>query len=235
MSHSIYILVGMLNKCTESGRLIPMKTTASTSKRTRNLEKSRNEILETAFFEIFSRGFQGVSIDEIVKKTSLTKGAFYHHFPTKLDLGYALVEDVITPMILDRWITPLNDYDNPLEGILKQLKTLIGKARPSDLQYGCPLNNLVQEMSPIDQGFKERLQKALTLWIAETDKHLKRAKQAGFLKEDVNTRHVAHFIVMAHEGFFGLLKGLQDPKAFDALYESLKRFFSTIEAGSSKE
>jgi TetR/AcrR family transcriptional regulator, transcriptional repressor for nem operon len=209
---------------------ILMKRKAVGIKKTRDLEKTRREILDVAFLEVFTRGFQGVSVDDIVKKTSLTKGAFYHQFPTKLDLGYALVDDVIKPMIIDRWIKPLEEFENPLEGILKQLKTLIGKADPVQLRLGCPLNNLVQEMSPVDQGFKERLQIALNLWIDEMDKHLKRAKKNGFIKSDVNTRQLSHFVVMAHEGFYGMLKGLDDPKIFDALFDSLKRYFKTIEA-----
>ena len=197
-------------------------------KKTRDLEKSRKEILEIAFMEVFTRGFQGVSVDDIVKKTSLTKGAFYHQFPTKLDLGYALVEEVISPMILERWIGPLENFQNPLDGILKQMKNLIGKTDPAILKLGCPLNNLVQEMSPVDAGFKRRLQTALTLWIDQTDIHLRRAKKAGFIKPEVNTRHVAHFVVMAHEGVYGMLKGLDDPKVFDALYDSMKRYFEMI-------
>jgi len=199
-------------------------------KKTRDLEKSRKEILGVAFMEVFSRGFQGVSVDDIVKKTSLTKGAFYHHFPTKYDLGYALVDEVIKPMIIERWIVPLEEYENPLEGILARLKILIKNADPKELKLGCPLNNLVQEMAPVDPGFHERLQVALNLWIDEMDKQLKRAKKNGYLKSDVNTRQVAHFVVMAHEGFYGMLKGLDDPRAFDALFDSLKRYFQTIAA-----
>lgn len=198
-------------------------------KKTRDLERTKKEILDAAFIEVFSRGFQGVSIDDIVKKTTLTKGAFYHIFPTKLDLGYALVDEVIKPMIIERWINPLNDYENPLEGILKQLKTLIGKAPAEELKLGCPLNNLVQEMAPVDEGFHERLQIALNLWISEMDKQLKRAQKEGFIKKDVNTRQVAHFVVMAHEGFYGMLKGLNDKRAFDALYDSLRIYFEAIQ------
>ena len=206
-----------------------------TRKKTRNLEKSRQEILDVAFIEVFTRGFQGVSVDDIVKKTSLTKGAFYHHFPTKLNLGYALLEEVITPMIVERWITPLEDHADPLKGILKQMKTLIGDSKPEDLKWGCPLNNLVQEMAPVDAGFRRRLQAALNLWIDGIDKHLRRAKSAGLIRPGVNTRHVAHFVVMSHEGFFGLLKGLNDPGAFLALYDSLKRYFQTLQNQRTKE
>lgn len=200
------------------------------AKQTRNLEKTRQEILDAAFWEIYTRGFQGVSIDDIVKKTSLTKGAFYHQFPTKLDLGYALVDEVIKPMTFSRWIVPLRDYKNPLDGILIQLKTLIGKAKPEELKYGCPLNNLVQEMSSVDKVFKEKLEDALRFWIEGMEKELIRARKEGYLRSDVNTRQVAHFVVMAHEGFYGMLKGLDDPKAFNALYDSLKMYFAALKA-----
>ena len=204
-------------------------------KKTRNLEKSRQEILDVAFMEVFTRGFQGVSVDDIVKKTSMTKGAFYHHFPTKLDLGYALVEEVISPMIIERWIKPLEAYDNPLKGILKQMKNLIGDAKPENLKWGCPLNNLVQEMAPVDAGFRKRLETALNLWINEMERHLQRAKKAGLLLPHVNTRQVAHFVVMSHEGFYGMLKGLKDPGAFKALYDSLKIYFDGIQNPKQKE
>ncbi len=204
------------------------KSLATASKKTRDLEKSRREILDVAFLEVFRRGFQGVSVDDIVKKTSHTKGAFYHHFPTKLDLGYALVDDVIKPLIISRWIGPLEKFENPVEGILDQIQKLIGDAPLANLKLGCPLNNLVQEMSPVDEGFRVRLQAALNLWIDEMEKHLKRAKKVGILKSDTNTKQAARFVVMAHEGFYGMLKGLGDPVVFDSLFEALKRYFGTI-------
>jgi TetR/AcrR family transcriptional repressor of nem operon len=196
--------------------------------KTRNLEESRKTILQVAFIEVFSKGFQGVSIDEIVGKTPYTKGAFYNHFPTKMDLGYALVEDVISPMIIERWIEPVKKYENPIEGILAQLQSLIGDVDLKQLRLGCPLNNLVQEMSPVDRGFHKRLKKALLLWIDEMDLQLKRGQKNGFLKSDVKTKNAAYFIVMAHEGFFGTIKGIDDKAAFDALVSSLKIYLRAI-------
>lgn len=181
-----------------------------------------------AFRLVFARGFQGVSVDDIVAETSMTKGAFYHQFPTKNDLGYALVDEVIKPMVITRWIDPLTTSNNPVEAILKNLRELIGKAPPPQLRLGCPLNNLVQEMAPLDEGFRVRLQSALQLWIDSMALELARAKRLGFIRSDVNTRQAAHFVVMAHEGFYGMLKGLHDPKAFDALYTSLKFYFQSI-------
>lgn len=180
------------------------------------------------FGEVFKKSFHGVSVDDIVEKTELTKGALYHQFPTKLELGYALVEEVIRPMILERWVVPLEKYENPIEGILHQMRTLIGGSDRKILKFGCPLNNIVQEMAPIDKGFRDRLKKSLELWILETNKHLVRAKTGGFLKKDIDTMDVARFVVMSHEGFYGLIKGTDDPKLFSSLIKSLEIYFNSI-------
>ena len=196
--------------------------------KTRDLEKTRAAILQAAFLLVLKHGFQGVSVDDIVEETKFTKGAFYHLFPTKLDLGYALVDEIVRPLIINRWITPLDDFENPLEGILSQMQRLIGGSPPELLKLGCPLNNLVQEMAPLDKGFKQRLRSALDLWVTETERHLKRAKAGGFLKSSVDTQEAAHFIVMAHEGFYGMIKGLGKAEAFAELFGSLKIYFQAI-------
>lgn len=197
-------------------------------KKTRDLEKTRADILQAAFQLVLKHGFQGVSIDDIVEETRFTKGAFYHLFPTKLDLGYALVDEIVRPLIINRWITPLDDFRNPLEGILSRIEILIGRESPEKLKLGCPLNNLIQEMAPLDPGFRKRLRSALDLWVNETERHLKRARASGFLQSSVNTREAAHFIVMAHEGFYGMIKGLGNAEAFAELFNSLKIYFQAI-------
>jgi TetR/AcrR family transcriptional repressor of nem operon len=207
-------------------------TVKSSPRKSRDLEKTRKEILDAAFVEVYRHSFQGVSVDDIVAKTSLSKGAFYHHFPTKLDLGYAIVEDVLKPMIVERWIAPLERYENPAEGIVRQMDLLIGHADPGTLRTGCPLNNLVQEMAPIDRGFRRRLQGALNLWIDGLEIHIQRGQRGGFIKRSVDAREVAHFVVMMHEGIFGMLKGLGDPLAFRPLFASVKSYLRSIEASS---
>ena len=210
----------------------PTVTTQTSRPRSRDLARTRQEILDVAFVEINRRGFQGVSIDDIVAKTSVTKGAFYHHFPTKLDLGYALVDDVLSPMTVQRWVVPLERYANPLEGIARQMDLLIGHADPATLRTGCPLNNLVQEMSPIDAGFRRRLRSALNLWIDGIEMHIRRGQESGFIDRDADARQAAHFIVLLHEGIFGMLKGLGDPVAFHTLFASVRSYLRSLEAPS---
>ena len=68
----------------------------------------RSRILMAAFEQFYRNGFQGGSLSQIVEKAGTTKGALFHHFDGKNDLGYAVVEEVILPKLsrvgLTRWL-----------------------------------------------------------------------------------------------------------------------------------
>ena len=197
-------------------------------KKTRNLEKTRAHIMEVAFLEIFRHGFQSASVNDIVAKTNVTKGAFFHHFPVKNALGYALVDETLKEMTLSRWIRPLAAYRNPIQGILKQLKKVIDETSEDQLVLGCPLNNLIQEMSSVDPVFREKLQAVVLMWIDSIEKYIRKAQEREFVRKDVNPRQVAEFIVMAHEGLFGINKALGSKKVYYSLYEALRTYLKSI-------
>jgi TetR/AcrR family transcriptional repressor of nem operon len=199
-------------------------------KKTRDAKKTRAEILQVAFIEIFKKGFQGASVDDILSQTNLTKGAFFHHFPSKQTLGYAIVDETLKDMTYQRWIQPLEDYENPLQGIVANLKQVIDSSQDATFGLGCPLNNLIQEMSNVDTVFRNKLRAVLEFWIEGVEYHLKIAKERGYIKKGVNLHHLAEFIVMNHEGAFGMTKSFRDKKVFLSLHASLKEYLKTVAA-----
>ncbi|TGL62070.1 TetR/AcrR family transcriptional regulator [Leptospira sarikeiensis] len=205
-----------------------MKRSNNLEKKTRNLENTRKQILKVAFENFFKNGFQATSMDDLVHHTALTKGAFYHQFQSKNELGYAVIDEVIKPLILERWVTPLENYENPVIGILELMQKNIGNTKPELLKYGCPLNNFTQELSVVNKGFKLRLQTALDLWVLNINKQLIRAKRSGFLKKEINTKEAALFVVMSHEGIYGFLKGTGNKKQFNILYKVMKTYLKSI-------
>lgn len=49
-------------------------------------QRSRQKILKSAFILFTEHGFENVSIDQIMKKAGMTRGAFYAHFSSKSNL-----------------------------------------------------------------------------------------------------------------------------------------------------
>src|ERR1041385_2107660 len=68
-------------------------------RKSRDKEITRARLLQAGFDEVYAHGFQAASIDRILERLDLTKGAFFHHFPTKQAFGYALVDETIADMI----------------------------------------------------------------------------------------------------------------------------------------
>lgn len=203
-------------------------THAKTANRAVNAQQTRKHILNVAFWEIFQHGFNGVSVNEIIAKTTVTKGAFFHHFPTKNDLGYAIVDEILRDLIYERWITPLAKYKNPVQGISTNLKKIISNTTNEELALGCPLNNLIQEMSAIDPIFSRKLHSVLELWIVEIQRYIIQAQKDGYIKKAANPRHIAEFIVMAHEGAFGMSKSYKDVALFSSLQRSLQTYLQSV-------
>ena len=58
---------------------------------TSKAEATRERLLAATKKLVMSKGFAGTSIDEVLKATGLTKGAFFHHFRSKADLADQLM------------------------------------------------------------------------------------------------------------------------------------------------
>src|SRR5262245_50846830 len=93
-----------------------MKATATA---VRAPEATRRKILEAAFAEFYTHGFQGGSLNHIVEMAGSTKGARFHHFAGKQALGYAVVDEIIGPILEQRWLEPLALSLDPIEDLKK--------------------------------------------------------------------------------------------------------------------
>ncbi len=161
---------------------------------------TRSKILFAAYKEIHLKGFQAASLNNILAHTGVTKGALYHHFPNKTELGYAVIEEVIADRIFQGFIAPLKDADDPIQGLIDLIEQSGKTFTLRDVQLGCPLGTLAQEMAPIDEGFRSRLNRIYELWHGAIVEAVNKAKAAGDLIEQVQAEQVAVMVVATMEG-----------------------------------
>jgi TetR/AcrR family transcriptional regulator, transcriptional repressor for nem operon len=182
--------------------------------KTRDFQRTRQRILQGGFEEIFRRGFHGASVNAIIAHCETTKGGFFHHFATKEELGLAIVDELLSAMVRERWLNPLEQFENPLEGIVQNWKRVIADTPDAYIILGCPLNNLIQEMTHCDERFAARLKQVFSLWVDGVESQLAKAVTRGYMRKGAPLRQLAEFIVMSHEGAFATAKALNDPRVF---------------------
>lgn len=188
---------------------------------------TRDRILRAAFAEFYTHGFQGGSLNRIVDAAGTTKGALFHHFTGgKQQLGYAVVDEVIEPLLCARWLEPLTDSLDPVADLQHAFRRFVKEDIDSgSWVHGCPLNNLAQEMSPLDEGFRTRIDRLYTLWRTATAAALARAITAGSVRASVVPAAAASLVVAGQMGIWGTGKSSQSKavmqQATDALCDYL--------------
>jgi AcrR family transcriptional regulator len=192
---------------------------------------TRRKILEAAFAEFYAHGFQGGSLNHIVEMAGTTKGALFHHFDSKQELGYAVVDEMIGPLLLERWLAPVQDSSDPVPDLQAAFRRFVAQdIQSGSWLNGCPMNNLAQEMSPLDAGFYERINRLYDTWRERYAEALERGMHAGTVKSDINPKHVSALIVAAQMGIWGSGKSSRQQDVMRQATEGVCDYLESLRA-----
>jgi TetR/AcrR family transcriptional regulator, transcriptional repressor for nem operon len=136
-----------------------------------------------------------------------------YHFGSKEALGYVIVEEIVAALPRDKWLRPLQEGKDPIDALIDIVQAT--SVRPKDVQGGCPLVNLAQEMSPLDEQFRKRLERIFNGWQEGIATALRRGQSQGTVRRDLVPEETATFLIAMYEGYVLLAKNAQDPKMWN--------------------
>ena len=206
------------------------KTLQRRAARLRDPEGTRQRLLQAAFLEVYRYGFQSAGIDTILAATNVTKGALYHHFENKEALGHAIIEEIIAEITKDRWLRPLQQSKdkNPIDALIGIVQAI--PARPRDVKRGCPLVNLTQEMSLLNEQFRKRLERIFKTWHEGIVTALREGQHAGTVRLDLDPVETASFLIAMIEGYEVLAKNAQDVKVWNMGIKNIVSWLGSLRA-----
>ncbi len=170
-------------------------------------EETRAHIMEAAVKQFAVRGFNAASVDDICAEAGVSKGAFYHHFPTKQAIFLALLQG---------W---LSTVDMGLDSLRKDTvpATLVTMTELLPVIFSSAENHL-----PMFLEFWLQASRDQAIWQAIVAPYQRYQEYFAKLIEDgiaegsfkaVDTQVAARLIVSLAVGL--LLQGLLDPKGAD--------------------
>ncbi len=197
-------------------------------RRVRDPERTRERLLQAAFREVHRSGFQSASIDSILAASNVTKGALYYHFDSKEALGYAIVEEKIAKLTRDNWLRPMLSDGEAIDILIGVVRRI--PARPQNVRESCPLLNLSQEMSPLDEQFRKRLERIFLDWQEGIARLLRRGQALATVRRDLNPKEAASFLIAMVEGYATLAKNAQDAKVWKAGIRNIVGWLKSLRA-----
>ncbi len=201
--------------------------------RTRDGRHTREAIIAAAKRLMQIKGYNGTSLDDILRESGVGKGSFYHYFRSKEDLGYAILDEIVGSF-LARTLEPCfaDPAGHPLSQIRCFLDRIVAWQREIRCVGGCPLGNLASELSDVHEGFRARLAGVFAAWRRRLTQALEEARRRGDVGPECQAEAVAGFVVAALEGAILLGKVSKDVTLLDTCVAELKRYLALYERGA---
>jgi TetR/AcrR family transcriptional repressor of nem operon len=173
-------------------------------KQPRALE-TREKILRAAARLIALKGYHDAKLEEVLEAAQVTKGAFFHHFRDREDLGFAVLDwhmDQRRQLLdaIEQGLPPAEPAD-PLQHVFRRLDAIQEMVRRRDgCKGGCVIGNMSTALSDCHDGFRTRLAACFDQMAREFLPSLKAAAQHGGVARRTNAAELAQYIVTVIEG-----------------------------------
>jgi TetR/AcrR family transcriptional repressor of nem operon len=196
----------------------------------RDGKSTREAVLKAATRLMHVRGYQNTSLDDVLRESGVGKGNFYHHFRSKEDLGYAILDQIVA-VFLERTLEPcFSSAETPrLTQISCFLDRVLEAQRLRKCVGGCAMGNLASELSDVHEGFRARLASVFTAWRERLTVALREAQERGEMVTACDPESVGHFLVAGLEGAILLSKVSKDITVMEQCMIELKRYLTLYE------
>lgn len=162
-------------------------------------KNTKNAILENSLTLFFEKGFNNVTMNDILKTTGLSKGGFYHHFESK----EALFSELADTLLLSVVEIPYEDFSK--QSLYSFYLDYIKYVSGNDLKSSFSLNSmnfatLIYDAIRLIPGFDERLS---TIRQSE-EKHwqtvVKTAKDKGEITSEMSDEMISRLFISSSKG-----------------------------------
>lgn len=175
-------------------------------------QPTREKILDAVFKLVYINGYNGTSMAMILKDCGIPKGSLYHFFKSKKEMVLAVVKERISPSMDEFYALEEVEGENGIDTIITAMLRVTKK--DVLVSYGCPLNRLNQEMSPVDADFEV----AINAIYEKIKEKIVRLLENSTLRDDIESSSLAEYIIA---GVWGAL-------SLSPEQSSKKRYLSSI-------
>ncbi len=196
------------------------------------MNQTKEHILRTSLILFLQKSYRDVTMSEIVAKTGLSKGAFYHYFNSKEDLFreianmfFAFGAIDYSEFSQDSLKEFYNQYIHYVDLSFNQIYDLVGDSEEMSLNFFFIMFEAVSRFPEFMKFELDQYNKSIEAWTSV----IKKAKETNEISSSLPDNDIANLFLYVTDGVFlryvnNNIKSLYSEdllKAFDSIYDGL--------------
>lgn len=216
-------------------RTIAAKSAASVRKSARagaasgeSKVSARDKLLQAAVQVVRQKGYAATSVDDLCRAAGVTKGAFFHHFASKEDLGVAAAQywnDFTTEFFKS---APYQQLRDPLDRVFGYIDFRRQILQGSLEDFTCLLGTMVQEAYETSPRIRQACDEVISVHAGRVAEDIAAAKKLYAPKANFDPQELALFTQVVLQGAFVLAKAKHGPELAVASVQHLRRYFEFL-------
>ena len=190
---------------------------------------ARTRLLDAALNVIRRKGFTAATVDDLCREAQVTKGAYFHHFPSKEALGVAAAEHwtATTGKLFEH--APYHDHNDPLDRILAYIDFRRSLIEDDTIEFSCLAGTMAQETFVTYPAIRDACAASLFGHASTLEEDIARAMEArGIKQSDWSARSLANHTQTVLQGGFILAKAANDPGLARESIDHLRRYVEAL-------
>ena len=189
---------------------------------------ARTRLLDAALSLIRTRGYSATTVDELCAAAGVTKGAFFHHFKSKDEIGVAAADhwsETTGALFAD---APYHSHADPLDRVLAYLdfrKALLQGGVPD---FTCLVGTMVQETYDSAPAIRDACERSITRHAGTLEADIEAALRERNMAPDWSVKSLALHTQAVIQGAFILAKARGGAEVAADSIDHLRRYIELL-------
>jgi TetR/AcrR family transcriptional repressor of nem operon len=187
-------------------------------------ELTRGKIIDAATKLFKRQGFGLTSINAILSESGLKKGALYHGFTSKEEIGLTVLERARSELLafLDSSLVGLT----PKACLENYLHLFLEWHRSVQFDEGCIFAHLALEMADTNERFATYVREVFDEWEGKLQEVIEAAQTANEITANISSIDLASLIIAASEGAIMRSRLKKNEQSLDNCFSTIRRLIA---------
>ncbi|MDQ6876377.1 MAG: TetR/AcrR family transcriptional regulator [Candidatus Dormibacteraeota bacterium] len=189
---------------------------------------ARPKLLEAALSVIRAKGYSATSVDELCAAAGFTKGAFFHHFKSKDELGVAAADHWSATTGARFADAPYHEHATPLDRVLGYLEFRRALLQGGVPEFTCLVGTMVQETYATTPAIRAACERSITGHAATLEADIEAALHERNMTPDWTAKSLALHTQAVLQGAFILAKATGGAEIAADSIDHLRRYIELL-------